>query len=653
MAREVWGQGAIVGSPRGRSFGEFPAASFRARYARRNSIVGSPPVAFLRARYSIASAERPDRPPPALAGLREAMQEDERRHQHIMPGTDTYIGLRAFADELARCGLRDACTSPGSRSTPLVLSLAWEPRIRATSHLDERCAGFFALGLAKASGVPAALACTSGTAAANYAPAVIEAREARVPLLVLTADRPSELRDSGAGQTIDQLKLYGTAVKWFVEVDDHPASPARVRWLRQLACRAFWTALDGRPGPVHVNFALREPLVPDGELPGPEIGAGRAGGRPWVTRPRVRVEPGEALLEGLKAEVQERVKTIVVAGRAERDPQLGEAVAAFAENAAVPLLADPLSGARRGPAAIAHYDALLRDPEWAAAHAPELVLRVGDLPTSKPLRQWLARLDALQVTLDPEAAWQDPDAAVGTIVAADPRATLEALKVPRRYSGWLDDWQGADRAAAGAIAAVVGPEGLNEPRVAAELGTLLPDAATLVVASSMPVRDAETFFPSRPRALRVLANRGANGIDGTVSTAFGVAAARRGPVVLLIGDVALAHDVGGLLAAVRLGLKLTIVLIDNDGGGIFDFLPASTQGEAYVEHIATPHGLDFAHAAALYGIGWERAADVETFRAALSRALAAERTTIVCVRTNRTENVELHRRVWESVRAAT
>jgi 2-succinyl-5-enolpyruvyl-6-hydroxy-3-cyclohexene-1-carboxylate synthase len=207
--------------------------------------------------------------------------------QQTMPATDAYLGLRAFADELARCGLEHACTSPGSRSTPLVLSLAREPGIRATSHIDERCGSFFALGLAKATGRPVALACTSGTAAANYAPAVHEAHEARVPLLVLTADRPPELREIGAGQTIDQVKLYGAAAKWFFEVDDQPATPERMRWLRQLACRAYWTALEGRPGPVHLNFSLREPLVLDEPLPAVEPGGGgRAGGRPWVTRPR-------------------------------------------------------------------------------------------------------------------------------------------------------------------------------------------------------------------------------------------------------------------------------------------------------------------------------------------------------------------------------
>jgi 2-succinyl-5-enolpyruvyl-6-hydroxy-3-cyclohexene-1-carboxylate synthase len=273
------------------------------------------------------------------------------------------------------------------------------------------------------------------------------------------------------------------------------------------------------------------------------------------------------------------------------------------------------------------------------------------------LRAWLAGLDALQIAFDPESAWQDPSGSVGTIVAADPRTTFEALsdRLPKRRkdTGWLDAWHSADRSAAGAIASALGSE-LSEPRVAAELGSSLPDEACLVVASSMPVRDVETFFPARPAAFRVLSNRGANGIDGTVSTAFGVAAAvPRGPVVLLIGDVALAHDVGGLLAAGRLGLKLVIVLLDNDGGGIFHFLPAASEGDAFVEHIATPHGLDFAHAAALYGCDWERAADVPSFREALSSALHADRTTIICVRTNRDENVELHKRVWESVRSAT
>jgi 2-succinyl-5-enolpyruvyl-6-hydroxy-3-cyclohexene-1-carboxylate synthase len=575
-----------------------------------------------------------------------------------MTAADTYVNLRAFVDELVRCGLRDACTSPGSRSTPLVLSLAHEPRLRATSHLDERCGAFFALGLAKASGRPVVLACTSGTAAANYAPAVIEAHEARVPLIVLTADRPPELRDVGAGQTIDQVKLYGSAAKWYVEVDDHPATVERVRWLRGLACRAYWTALGDRPGPVHINVSLREPLVADGPLPAEPGGGGRAGGRPWVNRPQRRGAPPGALIDGLAAELEQRPQAVLVAGRLERDPQAGQVLAGFAERAGVPLLAEPTSGARRGPAAIAHYDALLRDPDWAAARAPELVLRVGDLPTSKPLRQWLAGLpqDTLQVAFDPENAWQDPAGAVATLTPADPAAVLGELqeRLPRRprARGWLERWTEPDRAAARAIAATLGPAGLSEPRVAAELGVRLPPSATLVVGSSMPVRDVETFWPVRDAPPRVLANRGANGIDGLVSTAFGVAAAASGPVVLLLGDVALAHDVGGLLAARRLGLPLAIVLLDNDGGGIFDFLPVSRAGPAYEEHVATPHGLDFGHAAALYGLRHERVAAPGPFRDALDAALGRGSATLIHVRTDRRENVALHRAVWEAVRVA-
>ena len=199
-----------------------------------------------------------------------------------MTATDTYMLLRAFCDELARCGLEHACTSPGSRCTPIVLSLVREPRIRCWSHIDERCSGFFALGAAKASGRPVAVTCTSGTAAANLAPAVIEAEQARVPMIVLTADRPPELRDVGAGQTIDQVKLYGDAVKWFVEVGVHDVTDERLRWIRALACRAFWTAVEGPPGPVHLNFPLREPLVLSSPLEDDD--SGRADGRPWVRR---------------------------------------------------------------------------------------------------------------------------------------------------------------------------------------------------------------------------------------------------------------------------------------------------------------------------------------------------------------------------------
>jgi 2-succinyl-5-enolpyruvyl-6-hydroxy-3-cyclohexene-1-carboxylate synthase len=561
-----------------------------------------------------------------------------------MTATDSYLLLGALCNELARCGMRHACTSPGSRGTPIVLSLVREPRIACWSHIDERCAGFFALGAAKASGRPVALTCTSGTAAANFAPAVIEAHHARVPLIVLTADRPPELRDSGAGQTIDQLKLYGDAVKWFVEVGVHDADALRLRWIRALACRAYWTAAQGPPGPVHLNIALREPLVTDAALP--EDLTGRADGRPYM----VRTEPQPAPAPPPRAPA---VRGVVVAGRHERGGELGAVTARFCEYAGYPLLADPLSGARHGPAAIARYDALLREPRFLAAARPELVIRVGDLPTSKPLRSWLGSLDGVdQWALDPEAAWQDPSSSLSLASPDDPAFTLASL-TPQTPADpdWLALWHAADDAAGVAIARELGEE-LSEPLVAARLGHWLTADAIVFVASSMPVRDVELFWCAGELSPRVLSNRGANGIDGTVSSAFGVAAATDAPVVLLIGDVALAHDLGGLLAARRLRLAMTIVVLNNDGGGIFHFLPVAGQSDAFEEHIATPHGLDFAHAAALYGCEYQLAEDVAQLRVGIENSTRAQTTTIIEVRTDRRDNLALHRRLTEAVSAA-
>ena len=606
---------------------------------------------------------------------------------------DTYSLLGAFVDELARCGMRDACTSPGSRSTPLVLSLTGEERLRCHSHVDERCAGFFALGLAKASTVPVAIACTSGTAVAELLPAVVEAHEARVPLIVLSADRPPELREVGAGQTIDQLKIFGGFAKWFFEVGTHEATPDRVSWMRTLACRTYWTALEGRPGVVHLNFPLREPLVCEQAPPTP--GGGRPDGAPFLRRASGQADAeADALM--LREALGNARRGVVVAGRHERDTPLGKAAAAASAALGWPLLADPMSGARRGGAAIAHYDALLREPEFAQTHRPDAVLRVGDLPVSKPLRTWLGDLTEIpQIALDPEGSLQDPSGVVSVALTAEPAAALsafarlleassaqtgasdaarfsaatqasgaaagpsaatEASGAAREEAGgdpdWLGSWRTADELAAEAILGVLGASGCCEPSVAAELGVLLPEEATLFVASSMPVRDIETFWPVRPDPPKVLCNRGANGIDGTVSSALGAAATGRGPVVLLIGDVALAHDIGGLLAAKRLGLELTIVLLNNEGGGIFDFLPVSSAATAknvYTRHIATPTGLDFAQAAALYGLSHETVADVANLRAALERALATRGSAIVEVRSERGANVKLHRRVWDAV----
>jgi 2-succinyl-5-enolpyruvyl-6-hydroxy-3-cyclohexene-1-carboxylate synthase len=574
-------------------------------------------------------------------------QNQGSRHRfRIMTTIDTYRLLRALCDELARCGMRDACTSPGSRNTPILLSLVRERRIRCWSHLDERCAGFFAVGAAKASATPVAMTCTSGTAAANLVPAVVEAYWARVPLIVLTADRPAELRDVGAGQAIDQLKLYGDAVKWFSEVELPPtADEGAVRWIRQLACRAYWTAAEGRPGPVHLNLPLREPLILEEPLES-DVLTGRADGRPWVSQ-----SAGAATTPPEPRELPAR--GVLVAGRDERSPShegtLGAEVAAAAQRLGYPLLADPLSGARHGATAIAAYDLLLREPD--GAWRPDVVVRVGDLPTSKPLRAWLVALgdDVAQIALDPENAWQDPNAVVSEVESGDPVAVLRGLSATPDLN-WLSGWLTADETASAALADALGEE-LSEPLVAARLGDWLPAESTLFVAASMPIRDVELYLPARRPLPRVLSNRGANGIDGTVSAAFGVAAATEPerPVTLLIGDVALAHDIGGLLAARRLGLALTIVLLNNDGGGIFHFLPVSGQDDAFEEHIATAHGLDFEQVAGVYGFAYERPGSTAELRAALQHPGGCR---LIEVRTERAGNLALHRRAAEAALAA-
>ncbi len=566
--------------------------------------------------------------------------------------TDSYLVLRALLDELARCGMQDACTCPGSRNTPIVLSIVGEPRLRAWSHIDERSAGFFALGAAKATGRPVAVTCTSGTAAANLMPAVIEAHEAGVPLILLTADRPPELRDVGAGQTIDQIKLYGDAVKWFVELGVPEATPERMRWVRSLACRVYWTAASGRPGPVHVNIPLREPLVLDRPLPDEEPGGGgRPHGHPWLVQERAAPSTPAAVPRR-----HEFRRTVFIAGALGPDSSLGARLAAFAARARVPLLADPLSGARSGPAAIAHFDLILRDAALAEQLAPDVVCRVGDLPTSKPLRSWIAGLDqAHHILFAPDERWSDPSARVTQRIVGsleDLLDRVEADEVVADDTDWLERWAQADSIVAHAISEPLIAAGLSEPAAITALAQFLPPRATLFVGSSMPIRDVEEFFPALAEPPRVLANRGANGIDGTVSSALGVAAAGDGPVVLVLGDVTLAHDIGGLLSMRRHGLALTIVLLNNEGGGIFNFLPVASEEDAFEEHVATPTGLDFSQVATLYGCEYRRVTTVDEFADALSPALSARKTTIIEVRTERVANRLLHAEVESAALAA-
>ena len=555
---------------------------------------------------------------------------------------------RTLVDEWARHGITDACLAPGSRSAPLALALADDDRIRLHVHLDERSASFFALGLARATGRPAPLLCTSGTAAANFHPAVLEAHHARVPMIVCTADRPSELRDAGAGQSIDQVKLYGGAVRWFHEANVPADRPGVGAEWRSLASRAAAAATGPPPGPVHLNLPFREPLVPTGE---PLVDApGRSDDRPWTAHvPGVRA-PSVEMLDALAHLVADRPRGLVVAG-------WGAGVRAstilrFAEAAGWPVLADPLSNLRV-PGTISAYDPLLRDSVFAASHRPDVVLRVGGPLTNKVTMQWLDA-DVDQVLVDADDAWPDPLHVVSGRMVADPELLLGALADAVDVmvdDDWVAQWRDTDAAARTAIDDLIDASPVPfEGRIARDVVAAVPTNTALVLASSMPVRDVESFAVPRD-GLTFHANRGVNGIDGFVSTVLGIASGSEpgAATVALVGDLCFLHDSNGLLGATARGVDATFVVVDNDGGGIFSFLPQAELPEHFETLFGTPQPVDIAKVAAVHGIPVAEVDAADGLAPAVQAAVDAGGVRMVRVRTDRSTNVTCHREVWAAV----
>jgi 2-succinyl-5-enolpyruvyl-6-hydroxy-3-cyclohexene-1-carboxylate synthase len=575
----------------------------------------------------------------------------------------------AFVAELARSGVRHAVVCPGSRSTPLALALAEAGDIRVWLHVDERSAAFFALGMARALGTPVAVVCSSGTAAANFLPAVVEASLSRLPLIVLTADRPPELRDVGAAQTMDQVRLYGGHVKWFHELPVPEITADLLRHARLTAARAAATAMAAPRGPVHLNFPFREPLVPQpGEtvptLADDVAALGRGERRAFAAVSSGLAVPDAATIAAVAADLAATARGLIVCGPQD-DPSLAPAVARLAAALGYPLLADGLSQARNGghdrALVVDTFDAFLRDDASCRALAPEVVIRFGAPPTSKPLAQYLARYPACRhILIDGGAGWRDPSFLTSDVLHADPVAVCEAL-AERIGAGmasrgaWAATWlDTAARTRAAIDAQLAASDEFSEGRVFGELAALLPDGATLYAGNSMPVRDLDTFLPAGERAVRCLSNRGANGIDGVTSSALGVAAVSAGPTVLVIGDLSFFHDMNGLLAAKLHRLRATIVVVNNDGGGIFSFLPQATSvpHDRFEQLFGTPIGLDYAAAAALYGATFHRASDWADFRAAVADGIAGDGLAIVEVCTERAANVAQHRAVWRAVARA-
>ena len=566
----------------------------------------------------------------------------------------------AMVEELARCGVRHAAIAPGSRSSPLALALLRAPAIETTTVVDERSAGFFALGAALATGMPSVVACTSGTAAANLHPAVCEADQAGVPMLVCTSDRPPELRDVGAGQTIDQLKLYGEAVRWFCEVGTHGADDPGLLHLRSVACRAFAAARgDRRPGPVHLNLAWRDPLGPerrDGDLTATSLLAleGR-GERPL----HAVISPVPTADEHLLEELCERLATtprgLIVAGR-QPDRTAVDSIAALARAAGYPILAEPTSQLRLGPhdrdLVVATYEPIARARPTVLT--PELVLRFGEMPTCKPLRRWLAELDAArQIVVDPHGGWNEPSRHAETMLRADP-ATLAADAADRLSApgdpGWAASWLDASNASADAIdSALARQDQLTEPAVHAALGGAYRDGDLVYTASSMPIRDQEAFLRPGPAEVRFLSNRGANGIDGLLSSGIGAAAAIGRPTWIVTGDLGLFHDMNALALLRQVSSPVRIVVLDNGGGGIFEFLPQAEEvtREEFEAIFGTPVGLRLDRIADLYELPHRRVQTLDDIDA------AADGTCLIEVPVaDRRRNVELHRQLTDAAEQA-
>ena len=543
-----------------------------------------------------------------------------------------------LVDQWKRMGMRHAVVAPGSRSTPMALALAARTDLQLHVVHDERSAAFIALGIGLSTGVPAALLCTSGTATPHFHAAVVEADLSGVPMLVLTADRPPELKDVGAPQTIDQTELYGDVVRFYAD-PGVPDEAEAGEW-RGFAADGFLAAVGVDPGPVHINLPFREPLL------------GTAGALP-VSEPAITADEGGWFLSRLEptdlAALLDQPRGLIVAGRG---VDRAESVQQLTEALGWPVLADPRSGCRHLPQAVCAFDPLLRHPRFAADHVPTAVLHLGEPPASKVLGQWLQSSGATQVQVHAQRRILDPTGMITERLFGEVAAVCDALtplvRTSARGAGgasWTERWRNADGKVQAALDAALAAEPrLTEPGVARALSRI---DARLVLSSSMPVRDVEWFGATSSAA--VFSNRGANGIDGVIATGIGVAAGADRPTVVLLGDVAFCHDQSSLTGLASRQLPLTLVVIDNDGGGIFSFLPQATalSTERFEQLFGTPHGTDLVGLARAHGLGARTVNSVDELLSAVNDREAA----VVRVVSDRGENVAVHNRLQASVAA--
>ncbi|ARI76726.1 2-succinyl-5-enolpyruvyl-6-hydroxy-3-cyclohexene-1-carboxylic-acid synthase [Halobacillus mangrovi] len=557
-----------------------------------------------------------------------------------------------FVDQLAYSGVDHVVVSPGSRSTPLAMTVAEHSGIRHWIHLDERSAAFFALGMAKEQQKPVAIVCTSGTAAANYYPAIVEAYYSRVPLIVLTADRPHELRDVGAPQAIDQTHMFGQYVCWYQDMA-LPEAGLHM-YARRQAARAVEESIGGNKGPVHLNMPFREPLVPDFTLDGLWRGD---------IQPIPRAAAGKALLdEKLVSELQARLASkergVIVVGP-HTDAGLNESVTMLASRLGVPVLADPLSGLRAGEHdkrnIIENYDALLKSSTLRDQLKPDYILRFGAMPVSKAYSKWVKKWNDIDhLIVDSYKSYREPAGIQPRFIWADPKLFCEQLTTEfsegSLETDWLERW-GKMNQTAKDLMLKKPEEPLNEGHAVVYLSQNLPEGSNLFVGNSMPIRDVDSFFMSTPKDINILTNRGANGIDGVVSTAIGSAVSGR-PTTLLLGDVSFFHDLNGLWMARRYNIPLTVVVINNNGGGIFSYLPQANEARNFEELFGTPVDLDFSHSVRMFGGIHKKVETWSDYQMSLEQSQQYQGIFVIELVISRTDHVDFHKAKWGSVEEA-
>lgn len=541
---------------------------------------------------------------------------------------------------LTRLGVETVVVSPGSRSTPLTVAAARNAKLDTVTILDERSAGFFALGLAKRTRKPVVLVCTSGSAAANYFPAVVESSMSGTPLLILTADRPPELRDCSSGQTIDQFKIFGDYARAFHEVALPELQPQHLAYLRQTLVHAVNQTLGSNPGPVQLNFPFRDPLAPE---QGVEVidEATLNFAATVMTRPCEAVSIGATFDDVAVERLASHKHGLIVVGAVnprDGDESFADAVTMLSQKLGWPVFTDvlnPLRGhAFENPALIAHYDAFLRDPSALDELTPTAVLQIGSLPTSKVLRSWLGQQDAVAFLLSELPVNTDSLHRVATFMHGSAHTLAEQIPHQAVDHDWTAKWVNIERATAQNIDyKLEATNELFEGKAAWLLSNHLPVGTPVFLASSMSVRYAEYFWNSGNRACPIFANRGANGIDGTLGSALGIAQGGR-PTILLTGDLAFLHDSNALLVAKQLKGSLTVVLVNNDGGGIFEHLPVASMESVFETHFATPQSVDFATLCQAHQVEHQLVEDWESFTDQISM-LPTEGIRVIELRTDR------------------